>query len=949
MPRLAAVILPLLFSFLLLGPSRTAGQTVSATTGALNGQVADNTGAMLPGVTVTIASDALMGTRTMVTNGAGFFRFPAIPPGEYRLVFTRAGFRTLNRDDVHVGLGFTATLDVVLTIATLNESVTVERRSPIIDTRSTAIGSTFDANQLANLPGARNMFSILAATPAVHVTRFDIGGNTAAAGSPYGAYGTSGNNRPMVEGIDITGISGTGMALDFGSIDEVSVGAAAHSAEWPKPGVQMQFITKSGGNRYRGTLYVDSENKDWQSFNIDENQIDRGVRGGNGTSPRDTNRLWSYYDINADVGGYIRRDRLWWYFSFREQDVSARRVNFPGKPDQTRLTNYSGKATYQVTPNNKLVAYGQMGRNHEPNRLDTSGLTGLSATTAIYESEDATAEQLARGWIWKGEWNSIINDQMFFEIRAGQFGANRSQKPNGAAPRFEDVGTRIVRGGNRDWQRNDRREQVLGSFSYFKDGGCGSHDVRAGGEIYRTTATEISREAYPGNVLHVLRDGAPQEVYLFEAPWKSESGFWSYAVYGNDSWRVNGRFTLNVGLRLDRYRIFLPEQTHPEGRFNPTPQKFAAVGNVIDWKVLAPRVGAIFHLAGDGKTLLKVNVGKYWLNPGVETGFNVNPNSNQWYRRYKWSDTDGSGVWEEGEETGAPMIRGGSAIESLDPQLKLPFVREVGGSIERELFANVAIRSGVVWRGERQHFMRQNVNWPAEAFDIPVDIPDPGPRGTIDGGTTIQGYELRPELLKPPLNVVRNVPNSDSQYSTWDITVARRFTGRGSLVAGFAHTWSRDQASGYLGQNVRQNTYPMTPNDLINAGKDGRYEFRVWSAKIHGTYEGRWGVRVTPMLRHQSGQPFGRTFSTGLNYANVVWILAEPIGTRRMDNITIFDVRVEKGFRLTGGRRVAAFVDIYNMLNANPEENTSWSSESFLRPLSVVAPRIARVGAKLQW
>jgi hypothetical protein len=76
---------------------------------------------------------------------------------------------------------------------------------------------------------------------------------------------------------------------------------------------------------------------------------------------------------------------------------------------------------------------------------------------------------------------------------------------------------------------------------------------------------------------------------------------------------------------------------------------------------------------------------------------------------------------------------------------------------------------------------------------------------------------------------------------------------------------------------------------------------------------------------------------------------SEPIGTRRMDNISIFDVRIEKGVRLAGGRRVAVFLDIYNVLNANPEENTSWASESFLRPLSVVAPRIARVGAKLQW
>ena len=188
-----------------------------------------------------------------------------------------------------------------------------------------------------------------------------------------------------------------------------------------------------------------------------------------------------------------------------------------------------------------------------------------------------------------------------------------------------------------------------------------------------------------------------------------------------------------------------------------------------------------------------------------------------------------------------------------------------------------------------------------------------------------------------------------ARYWTWDITATRRFSRRWSLVAGFAHTWNYDQASAYSGQSVRQNTYVLTPNDLINAGRDGRYEFRTWSAKIYGTYEGPWDLRITPYIRHQSGHPFGRTFVARLNYGNVR-ILAEPMDTRRMDDITLADVRVEKGFRLAGGGRVAAFVDAFNLLNANPEETAIWTSgSSFLRPLNIVAPRIAQIGMKLDW
>ena len=152
----------------------------------------------------------------------------------------------------------------------------------------------------------------------------------------------------MVEGISVTGINPTGFTLDYGAFEEVSVGTAAHGPEWHSPGVHMQFISKSGGNQYRGTLYADYRNRDWQSFNIDEEQIRRGAQGGPGLSPRDANRLWSYRDINADIGGYIKPDTLWWYSSVREQEVSARQVNFPVKPLRTSLTNYSGKATYQA-------------------------------------------------------------------------------------------------------------------------------------------------------------------------------------------------------------------------------------------------------------------------------------------------------------------------------------------------------------------------------------------------------------------------------------------------------------------------------------------------------------------------------------------------------------------------------------------------------------------------
>jgi hypothetical protein len=294
-------------------------------------------------------------------------------------------------------------------------------------------------------------------------------------------------------------------------------------------------------------------------------------------------------------------------------------------------------------------------------------------------------------------------------------------------------------------------------------------------------------------------------------------------------------------------------------------------------------------------------------------------------------------------------------VESLDPALDLAIVDEVGTWIERELPAGIGLRSGIVWRRERSPFTRQNANQPYEAFTVPVTIRDPGPDGvpgTTDDGGTFTAYDLRADLIGvQAANVVRNIPGASSAYTTWEVDATRRTRGRWSLGAGFSYTWNSDQASGYSGQAARGNPYPLTPNDLINTGAGGRHDFTTWTATAHGTYQAPWGVRVTPVLRHQSGQPFGRTFTTGqLEYSSAVTVLAEPIGSRRMDNITIVDLRVEKRLPLNGNLHLSGFLDVFNCFNANPEQNVIWSSgSSFLRPLSIVSPRIAQVGVTLEW
>src|SRR5687768_16942045 len=199
----------------------------ASSTGSISGEIKDAQGGVLPGVTVTATSPAQIGALTAVTNEAGIYRFPSVPPGEYRLSFELAGFQTAVREGIRITLGFNAQVNQALNVATLQETVTVSGESPVIDTSATLVQTNYDQQQLSSIPNARDMWSLLSTTPSVTLNRIDVGGATAGTQTTYFAYGYSGQNRPLIEGINTTeGTSAAGFYLDYGSFEEVFIGAA---------------------------------------------------------------------------------------------------------------------------------------------------------------------------------------------------------------------------------------------------------------------------------------------------------------------------------------------------------------------------------------------------------------------------------------------------------------------------------------------------------------------------------------------------------------------------------------------------------------------------------------------------------------------------------------------------------------------------------------------------
>jgi len=967
--------------------SSAAFAQVSSTTGSINGKVTDNTGGVLPGVTVTASSPSMQGIRTDVTNEAGEYRFPAVAPGVYKLVYELAGFGTVNREGVQVGLGFTATVNTELGVATLQETVTVSGESPVVDVSTTTTASNFGEERLAALPNARDFWTVLAAAPAIVVTRIDVGGSAAGTQTGYAVYDTKEDqHRPMVEGIVNTeGTGAAGFYYDYGSIDEVAVQTKGHTAEMPWPGVWSNFVSKSGGNEFHGKIYGDYQNKSVQRENIPNDfqflcPSIGGVRNCGRLTPSDLNRMERYYDLNADVGGYVPglKDRLWWYGSVREQNIQTAVPNFPVKPFETRLRNLTGKLTYALSQNNKLTAYAQGGQKLQPNRMDRFL---VAATVARHDTEESTWEQRYWGHTYKAGYESVVSDNSFLEVRAGQFKYEWPNFRQTEAPAYEDIGNQIVRGGNRDgWFNIPSRNQVAGSMTYYKDGWAGSHNFKVGGEWFRETFTYLRGEGvdgvFPGDVLHVLNNGAPVEVLLFETPSTSEQGLRTTGFYLQDTWRMSSRFTINVGLRFDRYRSFLPEQEGPSGgRFSPTTATpYAEVSNVKTFNHPVPRVGIIYDVTGQGRTVVKANYAQYFWNPGTDISNVMNPNSQDYYKRYNWTDGAnlpvgtpgrGNGIFDVGETIGNPSVTlGGAGTTQLDPNLKNTQTREVSAWAEHELIPGVGLQGGYVYRTIDDFRVRVNVNRPVSAYNVPVTLRDPGPDGafnTADDGPNFQAFNLDPARLNltnfPNINQLTNLDGAGS-YHTVEFGINKRQTGKWSIAASMSKRWNRDHATTYFGQNLRTVVTPSTANDFINTD-DGQFVFSMWTAKINGTYEFPWQIRVTPALRFQSGQPFGRTIlasaaygvggTGGINYGTQR-ILMEKIGTRKQDDILIFDLRAEKYFTLPNTDRVGVFFDVYNLANSDAYQNITWNSgAAFERPSSIVPPTIARFGLKFDW
>ncbi len=479
--------------------------------------------------------------------------------------------------------------------------------------------------------------------------------------------------------------------------------------------------------------------------------------------------------------------------------------------------------------------------------------------------------QNSGSWVYKGEWNSTLSDKVYLEARYGDFGYYFPQLANGTEDfLFRDTGAATVVGAERRWQLDRDRKQFNLASTYFLDtSSIGTHTFKAGFELLREKGWEGFEQRWGGNQELIYANNVPSSVSFGFPSASGEVGSLSahdalqsiaainvIGLFVNDTWNW-GRVTMNVGARYDSYKGWLPEQQQlggTNGPFTLPAQPFEETDQYT-WNSFAPRLGFIYDFTGEGRSVLKANYGLFWHNPGVTLGSDANPNIPEKFVTYNWNDANGDRRFQPGETVGDPTTRQVSGTISLNPDIKQPYTHEAGMSFEQQLTETIGVRAGFVYKTEDD---LTGTTYPGRnalngAYSVPFNFRDNGPDGlantTDDATIVLYGVPSAQSGNFPVDQVVDNVPGRQSSYKTAEISLNKRFSGRWSAQIGGAHTWSTD-----FPETVA-NSYPR------NANLPGLEDKSFWSFKATGTYEAGWGIRISPVLRHQAGVNFARTIA----------------------------------------------------------------------------------------
>ena len=965
-------------------------------TGNIHGTVTDQSAGAIPGATVTLTSPALLVAQTTVTDSDGNYHFEQLPVGSYKVTCELSGFKQYIRENIQITAGFSAAVNVQMSIGALEENITVSAAGPVVDTTSTTVSTSVSAEIVANqLPATRTMQEMVSIAPGVMPTAApDLGGGKIAT-FVLSAYGITGQSTALVEGLNTRKSNNNSEGnYDFTAVEEMQIVPTGGDAQTALPGVFLNTIIKSGGNTVHGRAEANFEDQRLQADNLTPALQ---VAPNNYAFPAG---FTNARDASGSLGGPIVQNK-WWYFGAYHINTTERTTlgytDASGNPINTfaRMQNQTVKSTYQLNSKVKFIGFYSIQEQYFPFSFGSNTVTMLNTRLFTEDMQD-----------WKGEIQATPTNDLVIDFFAGhhqylaQYYAN--EDPLGI-PTLRDIATGVNDGPSLGQDRRPRKQhQITGSLSYFPKGSfLGHHELKAGSTWMLMWTATGEPEGIHGNYRLVFNTvggvtGQPVQIEFFNYPLPTtREDLNEGGVFFQDTWRIGPRLVANVGIRYDRFHTFIPPQNKPAGDFGPPWQAPAAgtnqnvwTGPSVDlpyletgtWWGLAPRVGVVWDLTGDGKTVLKGNFGRYHWTPGDDFGapFNVNATI---VSTYKWTSAVTScteAVARQGKCDYIPgqvnlnpnggdfqSVLGGSngatvklSNTVMNPNSKEQYTNEYQIFLEREIGPGLSTRGGITYIDNRNTWLQTPTQVPYNAWNIPYTVHDGGPgapsclpTATVKcstSGTPMTIYDMDPLYKGAAYTQVQylNMANTN-HYSTIEVGVTKRpasGSGKWSVMASYTRTknyeWLNGTNNSGPAGNLSLSAAQTSPNQTAFAlNTTAPFTFR-----LTGNYKLPAGLDVSATFNVYNGLYGQRTETYNLPNAGTLVIPVEAYGAEVGPLRELLNLRFARNFKV-GRTTLRPNMEILNVTNsASPWTIDYKSGTTWQRYSAMDSPRIARIG-----
>jgi hypothetical protein len=652
-------------------PVMAAAQTGTT----IAGTVRDASGGVLPGVTVEVASPALIEkVRTTVSDGEGKYQIVSLRPGVYTVTFTLPGFGTVVRDGIELTSDFIATVNAEMKVGTLQETITVTGESPIVDTTSVTQRHVMTREVLDVLPTGRNIQAVGIMIPGTAIAvggggalSRDVGGSGSLQQSPL-QYRGSGDTVQTIEGLRLNNLCAqgqySGVYWNDSSFEEFSYVTGADSTEVGQGGMRVNMVPRDGGNTFRATVPFNYAGEGFVSDNCGSPGFNQpctrsNLSGSKTFNPNNTltnvsvvKKIW---DINPSIGGPIFRDKAWFHYAFRHQGVNKTVADsypdldpspFVYRPD----TSNPGIDDGHIVSNAIRVSWAATGKDkvsvYHDNQRKYRDHWGISSTIP---PEAAAIQVTPTSFVNVSKWTRTHTNRLLLEGGVGIYNQEYTELYQPGVTGLEDKVWDLDAIRNSTVysiidQSNNRRQQawaapadhfsVLRTYMVAASYVTGSHSFRFGTSISQGDWRLV--EAFTGDVSAVtFNSGAPVSATL-RLPTDRRNGIKAdTGIFLQDRWSMN-RVTWNLGVRYDgfigdtRESDVLPSRfnagTHfgrcEDGKNNPAA---GCVGTVQNWKDISPRVGVAIDLFGNGRTAVKASVARYVAGQAIAVANAGNP------------------------------------------------------------------------------------------------------------------------------------------------------------------------------------------------------------------------------------------------------------------------------------------------------------------------------------